>query len=47
MGRISEAREEVLDDAEGVHSVRIVELWAMQALWWRVSGGEGGGEGGW
>ena len=38
MGRIREAREEVLDEAEGVHSVRIVELWAMQAL---LVGGEG------
>ena len=28
-----EAREEVWDDAEVVHSARMVVLWAMQELW--------------
>jgi hypothetical protein len=33
-----EAREEVCEVAEVVHSVRIVVLWAMQALWGRGVG---------
>ena len=32
-GRINEARDDVCDDAEVVHSERIVELWAMQELY--------------
>lgn len=31
-GRISEARDDVCDDADVVHSERMVELWAMQEL---------------
>lgn len=33
MGRIREGSEEVCEEADVVCSVRIVLLWAMQALW--------------
>ena len=32
MGRIREASEEVCEEAEVVHSARMVLLWAMHAL---------------
>lgn len=32
LGRMREARDEVCDEAEVVHSVRIVVWWAMHAL---------------
>jgi hypothetical protein len=32
LGRMREAREEVWDEAEVVHSERMVVLWAMQEL---------------
>jgi len=33
LGRMSEARDEVCDEAEVVHSLRIVVLCAMHELW--------------
>lgn len=32
LGRMREARDDVCDDAEVVHSARMVVLWAMQEL---------------
>lgn len=34
LGRMREARDEVCEEAEVVHSVRIVVWWAMHALRW-------------
>lgn len=33
LGRMREARDEVCEAAEVVHSVRMVVLWAMHELW--------------
>lgn len=47
LGRMREARDEVCEEAEVVHSLRIVERWAMQELggWGSVDIGGGGGGG--
>lgn len=36
LGRMMEAREEVCEEAEVVHSARMVLLWAMQELMGRL-----------